>query len=110
VAGYQVYWFNGWYTSRLVATVPGTTYTALLTAPRNVFYVRATDEAGNVSIASPTVTVNGVSTPPPTPSTTCRVDYATTAQWARGFVAQITLTNIGPALCYRLNVCHRVTP
>ncbi|MEE3920465.1 hypothetical protein V2I01_26385 [Micromonospora sp. BRA006-A] len=30
VLGYNVYRFDGWFTSTLVATVPGTTYTAAL--------------------------------------------------------------------------------
>jgi hypothetical protein len=103
VAGYNVYWFDGWYSSRLVATVPGTTYTALLPQERNVFYVRAVDAAGNVSIATNTVTVTGgPSTTPPTtpppPPPACRVSYTGTAQWAGGFVASVTVTNLGPAL------------
>ncbi|MFC7534181.1 cellulose binding domain-containing protein [Actinoplanes sp. GCM10030250] len=101
VTGYNVYWFDGWFSSRLVATVTGTSYTAALTATRNVFYVRARDAAGNVSIASNTVTVNSTSPtsgppssqPPPPPA--CRVSYENTAQWNRGFVASLTITNTG---------------
>ncbi|WP_328468640.1 cellulose binding domain-containing protein [Actinoplanes sp. NBC_00393] len=102
VTGYNVYWYDGWFSSRLVATVSGTSYTAALTATRNVFYVRARDAAGNVSIASNTVTVNstGPTSPPPSsspppPPPACRVTYENTSQWDRGFVAALTITNTG---------------
>jgi hypothetical protein len=99
VTGYNVYWFDGWFSSRLVATVTGTTYTAILPQERNMFYVRTVDAAGNVSIATNTVTVTGgpstspPTTPPPPPA--CRVTYAGTAQWSGGFVASLTVTNTG---------------
>jgi chitodextrinase len=99
VTGYNVYWYDGWFTSRLVATVSGTSYTAALAGTRNVFYVRARDAAGNVSIASNTVTVNSTNPtsppPPPPPPPACRVTYEHTAQWDRGFVAALTITNTG---------------
>ncbi|WP_435148099.1 cellulose binding domain-containing protein [Micromonospora aurantiaca (nom. illeg.)] len=98
VLGYNVYRFDGWFTSTLVATVPGTTYTAALPPPtplRTLYYVRARDAAGNVSIASNTVTVPTTSTPPPPPPSTCRVTYRNQSEWQGGFVATVTVQNTG---------------
>ncbi|MEU7976609.1 cellulose binding domain-containing protein [Micromonospora sp. NPDC049089] len=98
VLGYNVYRFDGWFTSQLVATVPGTTYTAPLPASvplRNLYYVRARDAAGNVSIASNTVTLPTTTTTPP-PST-CRVTYRNQSEWPGGFVATATVHNAGTA-------------
>ncbi|MEK8107217.1 hypothetical protein NKG94_22440 [Micromonospora sp. M12] len=64
--GYDVYRFDGWFTSTLVATVPRTTYTTSLpsaTPLRNLYYVRGRDAASNLSIASNTVTLPTTSTP-----------------------------------------------
>ncbi|WP_431878244.1 cellulose binding domain-containing protein [Micromonospora marina] len=97
VLGYDVYRFDGWFTSTRVATVPGTTYTAALPAPtplRTLYYVRARDAAGNVSIASNTVTLPTTSTPPPS---TCRVTYRNQSEWPGGFVAAVTVQNTGTA-------------
>ncbi|MEU1751902.1 cellulose binding domain-containing protein [Micromonospora matsumotoense] len=94
VSGYNVYRFDGWYTSVLVATVPVTTHTVALpssTPLRNLFYVRARDAAGNVSIASNTVTAPTVPTPPTPPPSTCRVTYQTQSEWQGGFVAVVTV-------------------
>ncbi|MEU8425499.1 cellulose binding domain-containing protein [Micromonospora sp. NPDC048835] len=97
VFGYDVYRFDGWYTSILVATVPGTTYTTPLpsaTPLRNLYYVRARDAAGNLSIASNTVTLpTTTSTPTPPPSSTCRVTYRNQSEWQGGFVATVTVHN-----------------
>lgn len=93
VFGYNVYQFDGWFTSRLIATVPGTTYTTSLptsTPLRNLYYVRARDEVGNISIASNTVEL------PPPPST-CRVTYRNQSEWPGGFVATATVHNTGAA-------------
>ncbi|MEH0819645.1 MULTISPECIES: cellulose binding domain-containing protein [unclassified Micromonospora] len=98
VLGYDVYRFDGWFTSTRVATVPGTTYTASLppsTPLRNLYYVRARDAAGNVSIASDTVTLPTTSTPPPPPPSTCRVTYRNQSEWPGGFVAAVTIQNSG---------------
>ncbi|TNH29931.1 glucanase [Micromonospora orduensis] len=95
VLGYNVYEFDGWFTSRLVATVPETTYTTSLPPSnplRNRYYVRARDAAGNVSIASNTVTVPTTPTPPPS---TCRVTYRNQSEWPGGFVATVTVQNAG---------------
>lgn len=101
VFGYNVYRFDGWFTSQLVATVPGTTYTTPLPAStplRNLYYVRARDAVGNVSIASNTVTLP-TPTPPPTPPppSTCRVTYRNQSEWQGGFVATATVHNAGTA-------------
>ncbi|WP_435206563.1 cellulose binding domain-containing protein [Micromonospora sp. bgisy143] len=100
VLGYNVYRFDGWFSSTLVATVPGTTYTTSLPATtplRTLYYVRARDAAGNVSIASNTVTLPTTSTPSPPPPSTCRVTYRNQSEWAGGFVATVTVQNLGSA-------------
>lgn len=100
VFGYNVYRFDGWFSSTLVATVPGTTYTASLppsTPLRNLYYVRARDAVGNVSIASNTVTLPTTSTPTPPPPSTCRVTYRNQSEWPGGFVATVTVRNTGSA-------------
>ncbi|MFG1913214.1 cellulose binding domain-containing protein [Micromonospora sp. NPDC048898] len=100
VLGYNVYRFDGWFSSTLVATVAGTTYTTSLppsTPLRNLYYVRARDAVGNVSIASNTVTVPTTSTPTPPPPSTCRVTYRNQSEWQGGFVATVTLQNTGTA-------------
>lgn len=100
VLGYNVYRFDGWFSSTLIATVPGTTYTTSLPAStplRNLYYVRARDAAGNVSIASNTVTLPTTSTPSPPPPSTCRVTYRNQSEWQTGFVATVTVQNLGTA-------------
>ena len=102
VTGYNVYRFDGLFVSTLLATVAGTSYTAPLSG-RDNFYVRARDAAGNVSLSSNLVSVTSTSAPPTSPSPSsppppaCRVTYATSAQWAGGFVADVKVTNLGPA-------------
>ncbi|MFI2710575.1 cellulose binding domain-containing protein [Micromonospora sp. NPDC018662] len=98
VSGYHVYRFDGWFSSTLVATVPGTTYTASLppsTPLRNLYYVRARDAVGNVSIASNTVTLPTTDTPPTPPPSNCRVTYRNQSEWQGGFVATVTVQNVG---------------
>jgi hypothetical protein len=100
VLGYNVYRFDGWFSSMLIATVPGTTYTTSLHAStplRNLYYVRARDAAGNVSIASNTVALPTTSTPSPPPPSTCRVTYQNQSEWPGGFVATVTVQNLGAA-------------
>ncbi|MEV4213641.1 cellulose binding domain-containing protein [Micromonospora sp. NPDC049662] len=96
VLGYNVYRFDGWFSSTLIATVPGTTYTTSLPAStplQNLYYVRARDAVGNVSIASNTVTLPTTSTPSPPPPSTCRVTYRNQSEWPTGFVATVTVQN-----------------
>jgi hypothetical protein len=106
VTGYNVYRFDGVFHSTLLATVPGTTYTAEVVTPRDEFYVRARDAAGNLSAASNSVTVTGGSprpgsSSPSTPSSSappalsCRATFTYTSVWASGFVANVTVTNTG---------------
>ncbi|WP_309232104.1 cellulose binding domain-containing protein [Micromonospora tarensis] len=100
VFGYNVYRFDGWFTSALIATVPGTTYTTALPAStplRNLYYVRARDAVGNVSIASNTVELPTTSTPPTPPPSTCRVSYRNQSEWQGGFVATVAVQNTGTA-------------
>nr|WP_221374983.1 cellulose binding domain-containing protein [Actinoplanes polyasparticus] len=99
VAGYDVYFFDGWFTSTIVGTTTATEFAAPLTSggtSLRAYYVRARDAAGNVSIASNPVTPT-VTTPTPPPARTCRVTYTTTAEWPGGFAAEVTITNTGPA-------------
>jgi hypothetical protein len=103
VTGYNVYRFDGVFVSTLLATVPGTTYTAAVVTPRDQFYVRARDAAGNLSAASNSVTVTGGSPRPssssPSPSAppplSCRAAFTYTSVWSSGFVADVTVTNTG---------------
>ncbi|MEU5902973.1 cellulose binding domain-containing protein [Micromonospora sp. NPDC047527] len=100
VLGYNVYRFDGWFTSTLIATVPGTTYTASLpqsTPLRTLYYVRARDTMGNVSVASNTVELPTTSNPPTPPPSTCRVTYRNQSEWQGGFVATVTVQNVGTA-------------
>jgi len=107
VVGYQVYRFDGWFSSTLLGTVTGTSTTVGLAhtnSNTNQFYVRAKDAAGNISIATNTVSVNTASLPPsspshssspPPPQLSCRAAYQVQSQWSGGFVAGITVTNTG---------------
>src|SRR5699024_3261318 len=98
VVAYDVYWFDGWFGSRRVATSETTSAGVTLGGvsptgtPRDEFYVRARDAAGNVSIASNTVIFTGgvspssappssvpPSSPPPAPS--CSITYRTSSTW-----------------------------
>ncbi len=98
VAGYKVYRFDGWYTSVLVGSPAGTSFTAPVVGARDSFYVRARDAAGNVSIASTAVAGPPVTTTtPPPPSPVCRAAYRTTSAWGHGFVAEVTVTNTSSA-------------
>ena len=99
VTGYDVYFFDGWYNSTLVGTVPGTSFTApILSSSTGMryYYVRAVDAAGNKSIASNLVS-GGTTTTTPPPAPPCEVSYRTTSEWRGGFVAEIAITNTGTA-------------
>jgi hypothetical protein len=96
VTGYDVYNFDGFFYSRLVATVADTSATVPLSVGGNAFYVRARDAAGNLSIATGIVTAVGTSPGTP-PVGSCQVTYTTQAQWTGGFVAAVTIHNTGPA-------------
>jgi len=114
VTGYNVYYFDGLVASSLVATVTGTSYSMLLDSQRhgrNIFFVRARDAAGNVSIASNTVEINNpggwTSSPPPSrtasptqsppASVSCKVTFTNSSVWHGGFVANIVIANTGTA-------------
>jgi Cellulose binding domain/Fibronectin type III domain len=105
VVGYNVYGFDGWFSSTLLGTTTGTTFRAPgVSGPMPQYYVRSRDAAGNISVASNTARAPTSSSPPgpsnssPSPSTaplSCRVTYTNQAQWSNGFVAGITITNTG---------------
>ncbi|MFI5892912.1 cellulose binding domain-containing protein [Actinoplanes sp. NPDC051513] len=96
VTGYDVYLFDGWYTSTLLGSTTGTAITVPFgnssTGMRN-YYARARDAAGNVSIATNTVRAQPPTTPTTPPAPTCNVTYKTTSEWSGGFVAEMTVTN-----------------
>ena len=96
VAGYDVYLFDGWYTSTLLASTTGTAITVPFgtsSTGMRYYYARARDAAGNVSIATNTVQAPTTTTTPPPPPPTCQVGYRTTSEWAGGFVAEVTIAN-----------------
>lgn len=98
VAGYEIYFFNGWFGPVSVGstTGPGTTFVAPFKSSEisgNGYFVRARDAAANLSIATAVVPPPTVTTPPP-PARTCRVAYRTTSEWSGGFVAEVTITNL----------------
>ena len=95
VAGYDVYLFDGWFTSTLLGSATGTAITVPFgtsSTGMRYYYARARDAAGNVSIATNTVQAPTTTTPPPPPPT-CQIGYRTTSEWATGFVAEVTITN-----------------
>jgi hypothetical protein len=109
VAGYNVYHFDGWYSSKLLGAVTGTTFEVPpWTGPRppgvyDEYYVRAIDAAGNMSIATSAILGHSGSPPPsspaappspsPTPAATCTVTYTNVSQWPGGFVARVKAVN-----------------
>ncbi|TYB37351.1 endoglucanase [Micromonospora sp. AP08] len=89
VTGYRVY--RSW--NVLVGSATGTTLavTGLTAATAYTFTVVAVDAAGNVSTASPPLTVT---TADPPAGGGCAVTW-TTSSWDTGFTANITITNTG---------------
>ncbi|MET0424962.1 MAG: cellulose binding domain-containing protein [Actinoplanes sp.] len=111
VTGYDVYQFDGLYLSRLLGTVTGTSFTSTV---RGTHYVRARDAAGNLSAVSNMATVTIPTTGPTTPpAPACRVAFRTTAQWAGGFVTEVTVASTpavtGWALAFRFGGDQRIT-
>ncbi len=82
----------------MVGTVSGTTYraTGLSASTSYTFTVRARDAAGNVSAASPALTVT-------TPAGNgngdagCAATYRVTSSWQGGYQAEVTVRNTGTA-------------
>lgn len=73
----------------------GTSATVPLAAPRNVFYVRARDAAGNLSASAGPIIINFTGTPSTSAPRPCRVTYTSQSQWPGGFVATVTIHNTG---------------
>jgi cellulase/cellobiase CelA1 len=92
VTGYDVHRVEGSGTVRVGSTT-GTSYTVtgLAADTSYTFVVTARDAAGNVSAASPGLTIR---TAPATPTGGCRVGYAASG-WPGGFTARLTITNTG---------------
>ncbi|WP_231933576.1 glycoside hydrolase family 44 protein [Micromonospora coxensis] len=93
VTGYDVHRVEGAGTVKL-GSATGTSFTATgLTADTSyTFVVTARDAAGNVSAASPGLTVK--TAPSTTPTAGCTVRYAANT-WPGGFTANVTVTNSG---------------
>ncbi|MGW5349650.1 glycoside hydrolase family 9 protein [Streptomyces sp. NPDC004031] len=97
LAGYQVY--SG---STLLTTTTATSYTVTGLTPGTpyTFTVKAVDSAGNVSAASPAVTVTTTTTGTPPGGGTgaaCTAVYKVTNSWSGGFQADVLVTNTGSA-------------
>ena len=91
VTGYRV--FRG---STQIATVRGTSYTdtGLASATQYSYFVEAYDAAGNVSLASNTVTVT-TSSGNSGGGGSCHISYSVQSSWGTGFDAAINMTNTG---------------
>jgi poly(hydroxyalkanoate) depolymerase family esterase len=92
VVGYDVYQQTSAGAVR-VASTAGTsaTLSGLASSTRYTFSVKARDGAGNVSPASPGVTVSTLAGG----AGGCVVHYAIQSQWNPGFTASVTITNTG---------------
>ncbi|GAA0528485.1 hypothetical protein GCM10010172_06370 [Paractinoplanes ferrugineus] len=96
VTGYKVYRFDGLFVSTLVGTTTATSITVPpVSSPVGNWYVRAVDAAGNLGFVSNFVTAPVVTTPPPVRA--CRVTYRPGNEWPGGFVAELSVTNLGTA-------------
>ncbi|NLU78290.1 cellulase family glycosylhydrolase [Micromonospora sp. HNM0581] len=96
VTGYEVLRATGSGAATVVGTVSGTTYraTGLSASTSYTFTVRARDAAGNVSAASPPLTVT---TPAGTGNAGCSATYRVVSSWQGGYQAEVTVANTGPA-------------
>ncbi|MFF5218070.1 cellulase family glycosylhydrolase [Micromonospora sp. NPDC000442] len=98
VTSYEVLRATGSAAATVVGTVSGTTYraTGLSASTSYTFTVRARDAAGNVSAASPSLTVT-------TPADNgngdagCAATYRVTSSWQGGYQAEVTVRNTGTA-------------
>ncbi|MFC4034413.1 glycoside hydrolase family 9 protein [Streptomyces polygonati] len=96
LAGYQVFADSGSGPVRSGSgTVAGTstTITGLTPATAYAFTVKALDDTGTASAASPPVTV---STRPAATGAGCAIAYTVTSDWGAGFQGDIKITNTGP--------------
>ena len=94
IAKYEVYRQHGAVSEQLGET-PGTSLTVqnLLPGTRYTVNVLTRDTAGNVSWASPPLTFT-TGTPA---QSTCAVRFAKTTDWGNGYLADVHVTNTGPA-------------
>ncbi|MFL6052402.1 MAG: cellulose binding domain-containing protein [Actinoallomurus sp.] len=92
VTGYDVLRVDGGTTVK-VSDATGTSFTVTGLTPDTsyTFAVRARDAAGNVSPASPSLTVRTAATS----AGTCKVAYTIAGNWQGGFSANVTVTNTG---------------
>jgi hypothetical protein len=93
IAKYEVFRQNGT-TSEQWGETPGTSFTVRNLRPgsRYTVNVLARDTAGNVSWASPPLTIT---TGSPAQST-CTVRFSYVTDWGSGYVASVDITNTGP--------------
>jgi chitodextrinase len=93
IAKYEVYRQHGAVSEQLgEATATSFTVANLLPGSRYTVNVLARDTAGNVSWASPPLTLT---TGSPAQST-CAVRFTDVTDWASGYVASVDITNTGP--------------
>lgn len=94
IAKYEVYRQNGTVSEQLGET-SGTSFTVgnLRPGSRYTVNVLARDTAGNLSWASPPLTIT---TGSPAQST-CTVRFGYVTDWASGYVASVDITNTGPS-------------
>jgi len=93
IAKYEVYRHNGTVSEQLGET-PATSFTVRNLRPgsRYTVNVLARDTAGNLSWASPPVTIT-TGTPA---QSTCTVRFSSVTDWGSGYVASVDITNTGP--------------
>jgi endoglucanase len=92
VTGYDVYQRGGATDTRLGGgTGLSFAVTGLSAATAYTFVVRAHDFAGNASAASTPLTVTTAAPP----ALGCKVGYVKGSEWAGGFTANVTITNVG---------------
>ncbi|MEV2239265.1 cellulase family glycosylhydrolase [Micromonospora sp. NPDC049891] len=100
VTSYEVLRATGSAAATVVGTVSGTTYraTGLSASTSYTFTVRARDAAGNVSAASPPLTVT---TPAGNDNGNgdagCSATYRVVSSWQGGYQAEVTVRNTGTA-------------
>ncbi|WP_081687545.1 glycosyl hydrolase [Glycomyces tenuis] len=97
IAGYEVYAGDVGGDPLAVVEAPATTVTLTDLAPGTAYTFRvvAVDAEGRASAPSAPVEVT---TEGADPAGACTVDYQVSADWGNGFVAEVAITNEGPAL------------
>ncbi|PZG02650.1 endoglucanase, partial [Micromonospora craterilacus] len=99
VTSYEVLRATGTGAASVVGTVSGTTYraTGLTASTSYTFTVRARDAAGNVSAASPPLTLTTPAGNGGGGDQGCAATYRVVNSWAGGYQAEVTVRNTGTA-------------